>query len=142
MGCWFQKYAHTKVVPMFSVLIVLLIIVMRNMVHFEMRTSFLNYLISQCYWRKQSWHCDEYFLHICIIKYCTMCACNLLKAYTMGIQSIIVGPCVCFRRQLRFMCSVPQVATNISLELLGIMIFAYDLYELFMYGVVCHFTLH
>ena len=46
---WFQKYAHTKVEPMFSVLIVLLIIAMRNMVHFEMRTSFLNHLRTQCY---------------------------------------------------------------------------------------------
>nr|POE50375.1 hypothetical protein CFP56_65816 [Quercus suber] len=66
-----------------------------------------------------------------------------LLIYLLGrvgkAQLIIAGPCVCFRRQLRFIftncLAVLQVATNISLELLGFMISAYDLYELFMYGL-------
>ena len=49
----------------------------------------------------------------------------------MGIQLIIAGPCVCM---------LPKAA-QVDVHRSG-MISAYDLYELFMYGVVCHFTLH
>ena len=59
------------------------------------------------------------------------CACNLLKAYSVGIQLISAGP---------FVCMLPKAA-QVHVHRSG-MISAYDLYELFMYGVVCHFTLH
>ena len=107
-------------VPMFSVLIVLLIIAIRNMVHFEMLLKETELAL----WR-------VFLAHLYHKSIVLRCACNLLKAYSVGIQLISAGPCVCM---------LPKAA-QVHVHRSG-MISAYDLYELFMYGVVCHFTLH